>query len=371
MIFVGRTSIAVSWLWLAAVPGAPVPTQPPNPPSVRQWALDAAHLDSVGVWRSSTGANVVVAVVDSGVDARHADLAGRVLAGADFTGNAANGQVDVSADAHGTSVAGVIAGTGRGAGGQAVTGLAPGAEILPVRVADGAAADPVAMAQGIDYATKHGARVINISMCMPALNPQVRDAVAAAIQSDIVVIAAAGNDALTGNRPKYPAALPGVLAVAGTDAAGNRWPNSESGDYISLAAPAVGIYTAGAQGGYLTATGTSFAAPQVAAAAALLRSAYPGENATQIINRLTGTATSNGHGRTPELGYGIVNPSRALLTASPPVDAANSLLTPPQATRKEHSAGRAHNRMVIAGITLFAVIVIAVAIHLRLRLKRV
>jgi type VII secretion-associated serine protease mycosin len=311
-------------------------------PGPQQWALDAQHLDSARLNQLSTGADVIVAVVDSGVDAKHPDLIGRVLLGADFTGNTADGRVDISPNGHGTSVAGIIAGTGTGPDG--VTGLAPGSTVLPVRVSDGLASNLTALAQGIDYATTHGAKVINVSVCSPILNPQVRAAVAAAIQQDVVVVAAAGNDGASDNRPQYPAALPGVLAVAASDSQGKLWAKSESGDYIGLTAPGVGIYTTGPEGSHSTVTGTSFAAPHVAAAAALLRSRYPTESATQIINRLTRTADSGGQARTPLRGYGIVNPYQALVAAPGAGTEENSLLTVPVRTaapKAEHGTNRA------------------------------
>jgi type VII secretion-associated serine protease mycosin len=307
---------------------------------------------------------VVVAVVDSGVDAHHADLAGRVLPGADFTGTAINGQADVSSNGHGTSVAGIIAGTGA----AGVTGLAPAATILPVRVSDGLASNLSALAQGIDYATTHGAKVINISVCTPILNPQIRDAVDAAISNDVVVVAAGGNDGLAGNPIQYPAALPGVLAVAATDVHGMLWPKSESGGYIGLAAPGVGIYTTGPQGGYLTATGTSFAAPQVSAAVALLRSRYPTENATQIINRLTDTAHSDGRGRTPQLGYGIVDPYQALTANPASATESNSLLAAPAAADTT-PAPRTDSRRT-AAIAVAAVILAAATVPALIAIRR-
>ncbi len=299
-------------------------------PAARQWALDTQHLNGPRLWERSKGDGVTVAVVDSGVDAGHPDLGTRVLPGADFTGHAADGRLDVSPDSHGTAVAGIIAGTGRNRAGAAVTGLAPEADILPIRVADGAVSDLTAVAQGIDYATTHGARVINISLCTPIIHPQIRDAVAEAIRQDIVVVAAAGNDGLDGNSPQYPAALPGVLAVAASDVNGHRWAKSETGSYIGLTAPGVDIYTTGRQGSYVTVTGTSFAAPHVAAAAALLRSRYRNESATQIITRLTSTA-DHAADRTGEVGYGIMDAGRALTTEVPSPDTANPLFEAPQA----------------------------------------
>jgi type VII secretion-associated serine protease mycosin len=325
----------------------------------RQWTLDSEHFDGARLWQLSKGDGVIVAVVDGGVDAHHPDLIGRVLPGADFTGYAVDGRRDVSADGHGTSVAGIIAGSGSGPAGSAVSGIAPRARILPVRVADGAASSLTALAQGIDYASTHGAKVINVSTCTPVSDPQVRAAVAAAVRRDVVVVAAAGNDGLAANSAQYPAALPGVLAVAASDVSGARWPKSESGGYIALTAPGVDIYTTGPDGGYVSATGTSFAAPQVSGVAALLRARFPAENAVQIVNRLTGTATSGGHGRTAEGGYGLIDPYRAL-TAAPFSRTENNLLAaPPPASVP--APGKSHLVPLVAAVLVAAVLLVAAA----------
>jgi type VII secretion-associated serine protease mycosin len=342
-------------------------TAAPRAPAAEQWTLDAQHFDSTRVWPLSTGHNVTVAIVDSGVDAHHPDLIGRVLPGADFTGDAADGRVDLSANAHGTSVAGIIAGTGAGPDG--ITGLAPDVAILPVRISDNLASDPTQLAQGIDYANNHGAQVINVSFCASILNPQVRTAVEAAIQHDIVVVAAAGNDGLAGNLPQYPAALPGVVAVAASDVHGNLWSKNESGPYLGLTAPGVDIYTTGLQGGHLRATGTSFAAPQVAATAALLRSRYPAETATQIISRLTSTAHPSGQGRSAQWGFGIVDPYQALTAQPTPQTASNPLLQPVAAATSDNPRQGNDFTRVLVGVAA-ALVVVGVFVAMTFRRRR-
>jgi type VII secretion-associated serine protease mycosin len=330
-----------------------------------QWALDAHHFDSSRIWRESTGRGVTVAVVDTGVDANHPDLAGRVLVGADFTGTAADGRMDTSSTAHGTSVAGVIAADG-GAGG--LTGLAPEVKILPVRVATDLAADPAAMAQGIDYAATHGAQIINVSLCSLVLNPQIRAAVEEAIQRNIVVVAAAGNDGLAGDPAEYPAAIPGVVAVAASDRTGALWPQSESGGFVGLTAPGVDIYTTGARGTRSSVTGTSFAAPHVAAAAALLRSHYPAETAAQIIERLVST-TQRGGQRDAHWGYGIVDPYRALIAAPPAASVTNPLLATAAAAAAATPAGSRNVPvfLISAGAALVVVMIVAALVVRRRR----
>ncbi|MEU6227583.1 S8 family serine peptidase [Streptomyces sp. NPDC047042] len=321
-------------LALSVTSAAAAPVTGPVPLGT-EWPLDAQHFDAVKVWRLSRGAGVTVAVVDSGVSARHPDLAGRVLPGTDITHQAADGRIDIAADSHGTSVAGVVAATGTAPHGM--VGLAPASVILPVRISGDGTSDPLALAQGIVYAARHGAGVINISMTTQVADPQLRDAVAYAVAHDIVVVAAAGNNGRAGNQITYPAGFPGVVAVSGTTRDGSFWPLSESGSYISVAAPADGIYSTKNSGGYLTADGTSYSAPYVSATAALLRAAFPSESAGQIIARLIGTAdrppgAPGAHGHDDRLGYGLINPLKALRASAPPART-NPLLTagPPAA----------------------------------------
>ncbi|MER6081001.1 type VII secretion-associated serine protease mycosin [Streptomyces sp. NPDC001833] len=319
------TGLTLLLLLAAASPAAARQSAAPTPLGA-EWPLDAQHFDASRIWRLSQGAGVKVAVVDTGVNARHPDLAGRVLPGTDVTQQAADGRVDLSADSHGTSVAGVIAGSG--GTGKGMAGLAPRATVLPVRVSAGNAADPLALARGIVYAADHGASVINISMVTTDPDPQIRDAVAYARRHDIVVVAAAGNNGRAGNPVTYPAGFPGVVAVSGTTRAGGFWASGESGSYVALAAPAVDIYSTRNSGGYLTEDGTSYSAPYVSAAAALLRAAYPSENAGQIIARLIGTADrpGGGSGRDDRFGFGIVDPLKAL-GAPAPAASADPLVT--------------------------------------------
>jgi type VII secretion-associated serine protease mycosin len=319
----------------AAASASPAASAAPLPEAGSfEWPLAAACFDAPRVWALSTGAGITVAVVDTGVDAADPDLAGRVLPGVDLTGQAADGRIDTSADSHGTSVAGVIAADGASGGPGRMTGLAPGALILPVRIsASNTAQEPAAVAEGIAYAASHGARIINLSLGTPIDLPEIRDAVTSAIRHGVLIVAAAGNSGRAGNQPLYPAAIPGVLAVAGTARDGSVWTQGESGPYVALAAPAEEIYSTSDTSGHLTSAGTSYAAPYVSAAAALLWSRYPDESAGQIITRLLETADPVGtaaHGRDDESGFGRVDPYRALI-APVPKNTGDPLLAAPSA----------------------------------------
>ncbi|MET9263864.1 S8 family serine peptidase [Amycolatopsis sp. NPDC004079] len=214
---------------------------------------------------------MTIAVVDSGCDGKHPDLAGQLVPGAGFIGVPGdNGGADVSGDSHGTSIAAVIAGTGRNPAADGVVGLAPKAKVQPVRISTGDRIEPVALAKGIIYAADHGARVINISVVTPEPDPNLRAAVDHAVQKGAVVVAAAGNTSQTGTAVGYPASFPGVVAVSAVDVDKRFWRGSASGPRVALAAPGVGIRSANDHGGYLRSDGTSLAVPYVAAAAALV-----------------------------------------------------------------------------------------------------
>ncbi|NVK80020.1 S8 family serine peptidase [Streptomyces morookaense] len=297
-----------------------------------EWPLDKRHLNADAIWHITEGRGVTVAVIDSGVQADHPDLAGQVVPGAGFLGDSHDrGQADVSGDSHGTAIAGIIAGTGAANGGSGMIGLAPKARILPVRVTVHATVEPTALAQGITYAADHHAQVINVSLGMPTPDPVLRRAIDYAIGKDAVIVASAGNNGRNGDPTLYPAAFPGVVDVTGINPAGRFWPVSESGPRTTLAAPATGIYSTNNRGQYVDAEGTSYAAAYVSAAAALVRSAAPHLTAGQTIRRLITTADPHGHrddnGHDDQYGYGTLNALAALHSTAPPGSTANPLLS--------------------------------------------
>ncbi|MGW0520564.1 type VII secretion-associated serine protease mycosin [Crossiella sp. NPDC003009] len=283
-------------------------------------------------WPVSDGAGVTVAVVDSGVDADHPQLAANVLRGKDFYYiGALPGNFDCVS--HGTAVAGIIAAGEAGKAG--FRGVAPGAKILPVRVSDrdlteggGAAAiDPAVLARGIWWAVDQGVKVLNLSLSGPVDNALIRDAVAHAVSKDVLVVAAAGNqqqqDSQLVGRPSYPAAYPGVLGVGAIDIDGARLPASQLGEFVDLVAPGAKVLGTTRAGGHSYFTGTSFAAPFVAGTAALVRARWPELSAAEVTRRLLATATPARGGKdSPGYGAGVVNPYRAVtdvLSAAAPV----------------------------------------------------
>jgi type VII secretion-associated serine protease mycosin len=284
------------------------------------WAQQLLDLERV--WPRSRGAGVLVAVVDSGVDADHPQLSrpGKVREGRDFyLAGALPGAFDCVS--HGTGVAGIIAADV--VPGIGFHGVAPDADILPVRITDrdisdqGASLqiDPQVVANGIRYAADQNAKVINLSLAGLSNFPAIRDAVAYAVAKDAVVVAAAGNaqqDATT-ELPSYPAAYPGVLGVGAVDIDGARMSTSQVGPYVGVVAPGSKVLAATRVGGHAYVDGTSFAAPFVAATAALVRSAWPQLSAAQVIQRIEATASpARGGPDSDAYGAGLINPYRAV-----------------------------------------------------------
>ncbi|WP_431933438.1 type VII secretion-associated serine protease mycosin [Micromonospora sp. RP3T] len=283
-----------------------------------QWQL--AELRAKTAWRTSTGRGVVVAVIDSGVDASHPDLAGQVLPGLDLVEPGGTDEPDPVG--HGTTVAGLIA--GRADDDRGVVGLAPDARILPVRVLDAENRydDALIIAKAVRWAVDNGARVVNLSLGGGGDSPALAAALDYAFARDVVVVACTGNLATsTTTKVWYPAREPGVLAVTGLDRdSENLWSGSITGHETTLSAPATALYGARSRGGYWRVQGTSFAAPLVAATAALVRARYPRMPAGDVVNRLISTARDLGPtGRDDRFGYGMVDPVAALTADVAPV----------------------------------------------------
>ena len=248
--------------------------------SSNQW-----HLPKIGApaaWDVTTGAAAVkIAVVDSGVQANHPDLGGRVLAGYDFINNDADPSDD---NGHGTAVAGVAAATGNN--GSGVAGVAWNVAILPVKVlgADNTGSYS-AIASGINYAADQGARIINLSLGGTTSSRTLQSAVTYAWNKGCVLVAAAGNNG--SSAAFYPAAYTQVVAVSALSA-GDVLPTwSNYGNYVDISAPGENITTTAAGGGYITMSGTSFASPLVTGAAALALSVDPSLTNTAVVSLLT------------------------------------------------------------------------------------
>ncbi|WP_181774786.1 type VII secretion-associated serine protease mycosin [Amycolatopsis pittospori] len=348
----------------APPPGACHDPEPARPPVRAQpWAQQL--LAPQRVWPYSRGAGVLVAVVDSGVDADHPQLGGRgkVRPGRDFyLAGSFPGAFDCVS--HGTGVAGIIAADP--APGVGFHGVAPDAGILPVRITDrdvgnqgeSLRIDPQVVANAIRYATDQGAKVINLSLAGHDDFAVIRDAVAYAVSRDALVIAAAGNtqrDSAT-ELPSYPAAYDGVLGVGAIDIDGARMSGSQIGRYVDVVAPGAKVLASARAGGHLYSDGTSYATPFVSGTAALVRSAWPGLSAAEVARRLMATASpARGGAESPAYGAGVVDPYRAVtdgMDTAKPGSLPAFVPTPPDQERLARDTARADTATAAKWLTV-------------------
>ncbi|WP_030599987.1 type VII secretion-associated serine protease mycosin [Streptomyces rimosus] len=355
-----------------------------------QWALDA--FGAKDIWKQSTGKNVTVAVVDTGVDGNHPDLQGNVLPGKSFAsgGGAADQE---SGDGHGTGMASLIAGHGHGSNhADGIMGLAPDAKILPIKTKDseGGVSSENGFAEPLRYAVDHGAKVVNMSFGGVSFDQKEKEAISYALEKDVLIVAGTGNDGV--GTPMYPAAAPGVLAVGAVAKDGQVWRKSNYGPHTRLLAPGEGIYSAGLGSKYRQADGTSDATAYVSAAAALVRSKFPDLTAGQVANRLTKTAiTPDGKSGistpSPKYGYGTIRPYRALTENIPagskygPLKAPE-VQDPTSAGNDGAAAGKAGEQkasgssgigvppIVIIGLVLVVIVVLLVVVIVVVRRKK-
>ncbi|MFE2877063.1 type VII secretion-associated serine protease mycosin [Streptomyces roseus] len=297
---------------------AGVATTPAYADTIRsqQWHLDTMHAEDI--WKISTGKDITVAVVDTGVKSIP-ELEGQVLSGKDFTAGKADGDERTDYDGHGTTMAALIAGTGKHPSGDGAYGLAPGAKILPIRIPNTGEADTTpSWAAAIRYAADSEARIINISQARsskPEDDRERAEAVKYALSKGKLIFAGAGNNGDTHNRVMYPAATPGVVAVGAVDAEGEPTKESEHGPQVDMSAPGIDIVTGcGSNTGVCKNHGTSDATALASASAALLWSAHPDWTNNQVLRVLLNTAgkPASGAQRNDYVGYGIIRPRIAV-----------------------------------------------------------
>lgn len=322
-------AVAAVVLVVPAAPAVAAPCGPTvaDPLAEAPWALQ--RLRPENAWPLSTGNGVTVAVIDSGVSTEHPTLTGKVRAGRDFLGAADPGTCDENG--HGTLIAGIIAGRENTSAGFRFYGVAPAATVVPVRVLRdqrrSTGADLSAtIAEAVRWSVDEGAAdVINLSLTTPP-TAALEQAIAYAVGKRVVVVAAAGNDGGQQNsgQPVYPAAYPGVIAVAGVNDKDVHVTSSTPGEFVDVAAPGENIAgPSPAGGGYLFTKegGTSFAAAYVSGVAALIRGYDPSATPDEVSRRITGTADHPPEMWTREVGHGVVNPARAVGSLRPAVAA--------------------------------------------------
>ncbi len=281
----------------------------------QQWALRDARVPRA--WRTSVGGKVTVAILDTGIDASHPDLAGNLWTNSgEVAGNGVdddgNGFVDdvhgadmVNGDGdpadglgHGTAVAGIIGGRGNNRAG--VSGVAWRVQLMPVKVLpDQGYGTTATLVAGLRYALSNGARVINMSLNGADRSLALEEAIAAAEAQGVLVVTSAGNDGADRDSvPSYPASIasPAVVSVASSNRSGRLGFGSAYGaSSVDIAAPGDNILTTDPGGRFGTHSGTSFAAAYVSGAAALLAAAQPAASGAQLRRALLASARRGGH----------------------------------------------------------------------------
>ncbi len=275
---------------------------------IEGYGFDQTKLDGTGV---------TIAVIDTGIDSSHPDLAGTVIDGVDFSSvGVPKGTSGVGSSAfHGTMVASLIAGQGSGESG--VIGVAPGAKLLSISIGLGVPGSDTdaQIAQAVKWAVDNEADIINLSLTRNSQTwPKSWDeAFSYAFDNDVIVVAAAGNRTDKSSRPSAPATIPGVVSVGGVTKAKEPAEASTAGLGVAISAPAEDLLGSYPGEGYRVWDGSSAAAPIVSGLLALMSQADPNATANDLIERLISSATDLGEpGFDANYGHGLIDPAAAI-----------------------------------------------------------
>ncbi|MFC4058261.1 S8 family serine peptidase [Planomonospora corallina] len=321
-------SAPVAGLTALLVAFCAVPAAPAGAADVREdqrWVLEALNAEEA--WKTSRGAGVTVALVDSAVDAEVAELRGRVTAGP-VLGSDTFARADSTGRRHGTAMASLIAGAGKGGGG--LLGVAPEARVLSLPMAldedlpvtagdDLRTGRDSPLARAIRYAADNGADVVSMSLGAYGPHRAEREAVSYALSRGVVLVAAAGNDGEGGYAEEkdtsfwsFPAGYSGVIGVGAVDRSGRPAPFSSGNLSVMVAAPGVDVPVVLPGGEYESSQGTSSAAALVAGVAALIKARHPEMPPDMVARALTSTAGPVPAGYDEHVGFGVVDAGRAL-----------------------------------------------------------
>jgi len=291
------------YIFVTVGDGVPTPVEAPD---AAQYAVHKLHLDQAHLL--ARGDNVLIAVIDSGIDVDHPALAGVVEKTFDAL-NSTEGP-----HAHGTALAGIIAGQNR------LSGAAPKVHILGARAFSTTQGSTISIIASIDWAVSQGARVINMSFAGPQ-DPALGRALAAAHQKNVVLVAASGN-AGPKSPPLWPAADSHVIAVTATDFDDHLYSMANRGSHVAIAAPGVDILVANPGAAYKMETGTSFSAGFVSGVAALILQRKPQLSPDAVKKVLLSTARDLGpKGRDDQFGAGLLDAFQAVNAVEKPTEA--------------------------------------------------
>jgi Subtilase family len=287
----------------AAAPAAPEEKGP-------HWQYALSKLKLAEAHALAKGDQVLIAVIDSGIDAGHPELEGMVVDSFDAL------EADEPPHSHGTGIAGAIVAHAR------LMGVAPQARILAARAFSAkdraAEATTFSINRSIDWAMSRGARIINMSFTGPR-DPAIEQRIVQAARQGIVLVAAAGNDGPNA-REAYPAAYSNVIAVTATDADDKLFAKANRGRYVAVAAPGVDVLLPAPGGTYQVATGTSFAAAEVSGIAALMLERKADLGPQGVRKALTASARDLGpRGFDTQFGAGLVDAYQAIRAVEPAI----------------------------------------------------
>jgi thermitase len=284
----------------------------PNDLLYAPYQSNLAQIRAERAWKLGKGnRKATIAVIDTGVDLHHPDLKAQLIGGYNAVEEAKTPQDDVG---HGTHVTGVIGAKTNNL--EGIAGISWYNPIMPIKVLDASGSGySFAVAQGIVWATDHGAKVINLSLGNYAEGRFLRDAVKYAYDRDVLLIAASGNE--NTSQLSYPAAYPEVLAVGAVDDRNRRATFSNYGRYLDVVAPGTHIVSTFPDDSYAALSGTSMATPHVTALAGLIRSAYPHLKNSQVMHVIKASAVDLGNkGRDDTFGHGLIDIERSLRYAA-------------------------------------------------------
>ncbi|MFH8760286.1 S8 family serine peptidase [Streptomyces atroolivaceus] len=307
-------TVAMAAAWTVGLTGA-APSAFSADVQSKQWYLEAMQAEEM--WKVTRGEGITVAVIDTGVNPSTPSLKGQVMKGLDAT--EADGDEFDDYNGHGTTMAELIAGTGRGGG---LKGLAPSVKIIPFRISNTEFQNAHSVnardsEDAIRAAADSDAQVISMSFGSEFPTSGEREAVQYAQDKGKLFFASVGNNAQGGNREEYPAAYPEVVGVSAADKSGKVGEFSQHGQITDLAAPGLDVphWCDETFQEYCDGDGTSQATAIASASAALVWSAHPDWTANQVLNVLFDTASRDWEKGTLSkyLGHGLIRPSMNIL----------------------------------------------------------
>ena len=256
-------------------------------------------------WGITVGNSLSVGVLDTGVDVNHPDLNGKVSSGTGTNDIDLNDSIG-----HGTEVSGIIAANTNN--NQGIAGVSWNTKILSLKITDEYGQARVSnVVTALDQAYQKGVKIVHISLSTNQFSQTLKNAVKEAQDKGILIISTSGNSGI--EELRYPSAFDGVIGVGAVNETKQREFYSTTGEHVSLVAPGASIYTTSTNSTYEKVTGTSFAAPQVSGAAALIWSIAPNLTNTEVRNILISSADDLGNpGKDKEYGYGLLNIEKAV-----------------------------------------------------------